>query len=107
MKPPTTSQTTTDVSGEYTGTAELGEDERHDVLAVEPRRVILEILDDETTPIGLEALASKLTARETGVDDDAESIDRVAISLHHRHLPKMDALDVLDYDTSDYLVSQS
>lgn len=94
-------------TSEYESKAELSEDERHEVLSVKRRRLILDILENETTPIGLDTLESKLATRETGVDeDDEEAVERVALSLHHVHLPKMVASGILDYDTSAYQITQ-
>ena len=80
-------------------TAELTESDRHRLLASERRRVVLEVLDGSTASIALEELARQVAARESGRDVvDAEAAERVAVSLHHTHLPKMANLGVLRYD---------
>lgn len=61
------------------------------LLADEQRRTILEVLADTSTPIDLEELARVIA-------DDAEAADQLAIVLHHKHLPLMADLQVIEYD---------
>lgn len=77
-------------------------DERYRLLSVARRRVTLDILTDQSEPIELTALARLVTAFEhdCNADEvDPETRERVAISLHHVHLPKMDDFGVVEYDT--------
>lgn len=71
-------------------------------LLVEPRRrAALSVLEAQTTPPVLEDLARAVAARETETDPQAVSsadVRRVAVSLHHTHLPKLAAHDVVVYD---------
>lgn len=79
----------------------LTDTERHDVLASERRRTVLDVLAGRATQVDLEDLAATVAARESGVDeDDPRAVERVAVSLHHNHLPRMAELDVLDYDAA-------
>lgn len=78
---------------------DLPADERQSLLAVERRWLALDILMGKTTPVGLEELAAGIAAREDGSDAaDEGTIERVAITLHHTHLPRMAEVGVLDYD---------
>ena len=61
------------------------------LVADEQRRSILEVLAETSTPIDLEELASEIA-------DDEESADQVAVVLHHKHLPLMADLRVIEYD---------
>lgn len=77
----------------------LTDTERHRLLASERRRTILDVLAGRATPVDLADLARTVAAREADTDeDDPKDVERVTVSLHHNHLPKMDDLDVLHYD---------
>ncbi len=81
------------------GPAQLADDQRHVLLAVERRRTTLEALEDVNGPVDLYDLAAAVAAGEADepeVDDD--TVQRVALSLHHAHLPKMAQLGVVEYD---------
>lgn len=78
---------------------DLSTSERCSLLASDRRRLALDILTGKTAPVELEELAVGIAAREGGSDAvDEETVERVAITLHHVHLPKMVDLGVLDYD---------
>lgn len=79
-------------------TGGLTTSERHELLASERRRVTLEVLSGLTAPVGLREVATEVAAREAGVDGSEEATKRVALTLHHTHLPKMAGLGVLEYD---------
>lgn len=77
---------------------ELTESERYDLLSDEQRRAILAVLERQEPPVDLDELAAELSA-----GDDADTLDgrterQVKISLHHRHLPKMSDLGIIEYD---------
>jgi hypothetical protein len=81
------------------GTEHLTEDEYHGLLSAERRREALEVLSESTPPAELEDLAAAVAARETDERaTDEAAVERVAVALHHAHLPMMDALGVVDYD---------
>ncbi|MFB6130579.1 MAG: hypothetical protein ABEJ28_07140 [Salinigranum sp.] len=76
-------------------------DELLDVLANERRRVILAVLAEEPMPVDIASLARAVTRRETDATDEqlpTDVLERVQVSLHHVHLPKMDDRGVLVYD---------
>ncbi|WP_135365431.1 DUF7344 domain-containing protein [Halosimplex halophilum] len=75
---------------------DLSADERYDLLAAERRRTVLAVLTERGAPIALDDLAAAVAAREGG--DPHAATDRFAVSLHHVHLPRMDDLDVVDYN---------
>lgn len=75
------------------GRGELSESDRHRLLADRRRRVLLDVLADRDGPVELTDLAATVAAREDGTDDE-----RVAIDLHHHHLPLLDDLGVVVYD---------
>lgn len=94
------SQTFNDNTGEQQRTLDLSESDRHRLLSNDCRRVALEVLATRTTPVELVDLAREIATRQVDAEEpESEYVDRIAISLHHRHLPKMAALDVIDYDT--------
>jgi|AntDeeMinimDraft_4_1070355.scaffolds.fasta_scaffold00003_201 hypothetical protein len=69
------------------------------LIAVERRWLVLDVLGGQTTPVELEELAAGIAAREDGNGAaDEKAIERVAITLHHTHLPKLADLGVLHYD---------
>jgi hypothetical protein len=93
------SQSPGDVPRTVAGIADLPTSDRHKLLAAERRRTTLDVLTRQVGPVDLENLAAAVTARETaGAATDAEAVERVAISLHHAHLPMMSAFGVIDYD---------
>ena len=90
-------------SDAYTGAEdeeiEASESDRYRILAAERRRVALEVLADCRLPVSLAELATDVAAREGDADAaDGSAVERVAITFHHHHLPKMHDAGVLDYD---------
>lgn len=75
---------------------ELTASERHAVLASKRRRIVLEVLEDRRLPVTLEDIASAVAELEGDAEEDIDG--RIAISLFHNHLPRMDAAGVLDFD---------
>jgi len=86
-------------------TTGLSESDYHELLVAQRRREMLTILEGRADPIDLETLAATVAAREVGEDvPDDETVERVAIDLHHVHLPKMDGAGVVDYDPDANLI---
>lgn len=78
--------------------SKLSESDRHRLLASARRRLTLDVLAGTATAVDLEAVAAAVATRD-GIDPSEETeIERVAIELHHVHLPKMADLGVIDYD---------
>lgn len=69
-----------------------------DVLAHHRRRRVVAYVADRNGETTLDAVAEHLR------DDCGDECERVRVSLHHRHLPKLDDLGVLDYDDSANVV---
>ncbi|QPV62148.1 hypothetical protein I7X12_15570 [Halosimplex litoreum] len=98
------SETMTEIELEYAATDELNDDERYRIFADRRRRLTLAVLDERTTPIDLQELASQVVARGEGSEADDAGLTEAAIELHHKHLPMMDALGVLEYDPAERCV---
>ena len=85
--------------------AHLTGSERHRLLAAERRRLVLQVLAGEPPPVDLETLAVEVAARETeSLAVDEQTIDRVAIALHHTHLPMLADAGVLAYDPESHRI---
>ena len=82
-----------------------------DALADRRARHAVSVLESQSgDTVDLETLVNRVVEREaraeqgdlnpdtSGVDDSEDHRQRVAISLHHRSLPKLDDAAVLDYD---------
>lgn len=102
-----TSQSSAESVGGQARIAGLTESEHHALLAAKRRRVALDVLRSANAPIDLEDLSTIVATREPETDaTDAETVERVAITLHHNHLPKMTDLGIIDYDAdSNRIVS--
>jgi hypothetical protein len=94
------SHTSTNVTATPAITSDLPESERFRILADEQRRLALDVLDERSGPVDLDAVAAEVATRSRGPDDvvDEEDVHRTAIELHHVHLPLLADLNVLDYD---------
>jgi len=66
-----------------------------DVLSHEYRRHALSFLAHVNHPLPVEELVDHV---ESCVDSDSVTRRRMALSLRHTHLPKMDDAGMLDYD---------
>lgn len=76
----------------------LARSEVHRLLSSDRRRILLDVLDERPTPLDLQALALAVAEREPDVDSDRpDDVERVAITLHHNHLPKLAAAGIVDY----------
>ena len=78
--------------------ANLTESGRYQLLAADRRRAVLDILADEGGPIDVRAIAERIATRETDAGVlSASAVERVEISLHHNHLPRMAEYGVIGY----------
>lgn len=78
---------------------QLTESELHRLLSAERRRIVIDVLATRDPPAELADIARAVASREH--DDgavDAKTAESVEISLHHVHLPKLAAVDVIDYN---------
>lgn len=83
---------------------DLAPAERHSLLAVDRRRLAIEILAEEQSAIGREALAAEIAERESDGAANNDHIRDVLISLHHVHLPKLASMGVIDECPANQLI---
>jgi hypothetical protein len=79
-----------------------------DLLRDERRRYALAVLSTVESQMSLDELAESVAARElrAGADDvRAETVDQVALTLHHVHLSKLSEFDIVDYDSQTNVVT--
>lgn len=91
-------ETTTGTPQEQTETLDLTESERHQLLAGERRRIVLDVLSDQETELTLAELATRVGARESDSSTEAASQMDVQIALHHVHLPLIAEKGLVRYD---------
>ena len=85
------------------GTKLQNDDAVLDCLAHDRRRSALRSLRADQTSTALADLADDVALREREASDPAPSdaaIERVAVSLHHAHLPKLADADLVQYDSA-------
>lgn len=69
-----------------------------DVLANRRRRLVLQCLGDAAEPTTIDDLAEEVAARERGSEAVPEGdVERVALSLSHTHVPKLEDAGVVEY----------
>ena len=74
--------------------------EIHDVLRNNRRRLVLEQLREREGPKTVGDLAEHIAEAESGESPPPKNVRQsVYISLHQTHLPKLDALEIVDYDS--------
>jgi DNA-binding transcriptional ArsR family regulator len=87
--------------GATTADPELRAVEIHDVLSNERRQLILKFLRDGGGLLTARELSERIAEVETGETPPPRNIRQSAyVSLHQTHLPKLDELDIVDYDQS-------
>lgn len=72
--------------------------DRHRVLAAERRRAALDILTNRTTPVDIDELAEAIATYEDSGTTQSERVDRIAVTLHHEHLPLMTDAGAIRYE---------
>lgn len=93
------SHNTNEALPHYVSAAGVPPREHAALLAVERRRLALDVLCERTTSLELGELAAEIAAREAGFDaPPAEAPVDLTIDLHHAHLPKLAEAGVLEYD---------
>ncbi|WP_222845458.1 DUF7344 domain-containing protein [Natronomonas salsuginis] len=86
--------------GDESATEDLDEATIHDVLRNDRRRLVIEALQqgDGTATVG--DLAEVVAAREVGDDPPPKNKRQsVYVSLHQTHLPKLNSLDIVAYNS--------
>lgn len=80
-------------------TPQLTEYEIHDVLQNERRTQVLKHLQQKREMVTLRELSEQLAALETGEMPPPRNIrESVYNSLHQTHLPKLDRLNIIEYE---------
>ena len=88
-----TSETSTERSGD------LEPSEIHNVLRNDRRRHALKRLREADGSLTVDALAEHIAGIETEESPPPRNVRKsVYVSLHQTHLPKLDELDIVDYD---------
>lgn len=86
--------------GANTGDLDLDEATIHDVLRNDRRRLALEALRDSDGHASVSDLAEAVAARETGTDQPpTNKRQSVYVSLHQTHLPKLNSLEIVEYNS--------
>jgi|SRR6056297_440692 len=98
------SQSTNRSADGKTRTIDLPASVRHELLRTERRRLALDILQGASSPIDLKDFAAGIAARETGCTSVDDAVERVAIDLHHVHLPKLAEYGVIEYEPDVRLI---
>lgn len=81
--------------------AKLPKDTIFDLLKVERRREVLKYLDTNGEETTLSDVAEHIAAKENGIEQgrlSSKQRKRVYVGLYQCHLPKMDDVDVIDFD---------
>ena len=93
------------VSNDSETVAGMSRAEWADLLSSERRRTLLELLATSPADVhSLESLATAVTQAEEDADLGAQPTRRARLSLHHVHLPKLDAADIVAYDAERNVV---
>lgn len=70
-------------------------------LAHEYRRIVLTVLEGEEPSMSRAELAREILRRAPeATDPDPATVEEVTTSLHHVHLPTLDDMDLLEYDSA-------
>lgn len=77
----------------------VDEAEIHDLLSNDRRRHVIEELTDEVGIVTLRGLAERIARTEVGGDPPRNRVRSMYNSLHQTHLPRLDDLDVVAYDS--------
>lgn len=80
----------------------LDETTIYEVLSSDRRLETIRYLQREENPVDVDELSSAIARIETGEDDPGSDAEKtVYVSLHQTHLPKLDDLDIVEYDTDE------
>ncbi|RXK51361.1 DUF7344 domain-containing protein [Halorientalis pallida] len=80
--------------------ATLDAGEIHDILRNDRRRLAIKCLRERDDALSVRDLSEQVATRETGESPAPRDKRRsVYVSLHQTHLPKLDELGIVDYDT--------
>jgi hypothetical protein len=88
---------------------ETAVDEVYTALSKERRRLALCVLMRESIPMELETLVEKVAKRENPDALEAPSGEfkrQVRLTLYHSHLPKLESLDLIEFDADELVVKR-
>lgn len=68
-----------------------------DTLASERRRLVLAVLQARDEPVGRSALAREVAAYQRN-ESSPSAVEEVEVTLHHVHLPKLEAVGLVERD---------
>lgn len=87
-------------------TEDLSEEDIHDVLRNRRRRLVIDILRDAETPVRVSELSKEIGSIESGRDPPPSNVRQsVYVSLLQTHLPKLDELGIIEYESEGKTVS--
>lgn len=87
---------------------DIDETSYHEALANTWRRQALAILRDAESPMSLADLAKEVAGHEQErprAEPDEELIECIYISLYHAHIPKLEALDLVEFRPEERTVA--
>jgi hypothetical protein len=77
----------------------------YDLLRSERRYTLLSVLREKDGSVTIGELADRIATEESGENPPPRRVRRSAyVSLHQTHLPRLDNIGVIDYDTENSLV---
>ena len=82
------------------GFGELSADDALEALGDQRRRTVVRVLQGTEGTVTVQELATEIRLLPEGPQDP----DRIVVDLHHRTLPKLDALGVVSYDPEETVV---
>lgn len=85
---------------------DLSEEDIHDVLRNQRRRLVIDILQESDGPVSVRELSEEIGAFESGMNPPPRKIKQsVYVSLLQTHLPKLDDLGIVDYQSEGKMVT--
>ncbi|RKD97201.1 DUF7344 domain-containing protein [Halopiger aswanensis] len=78
------------------------------LLSNQRRRYVVNVLSEQEPPIALHDLIISVSSLEAETEPEniaAETIDEVATTLNHVHLPKLDDANIISYNTETNTVT--
>ena len=92
-------------TGSATADGVLDEGEIHDVLRNHRRRLAIKALREDGGESSVRDLSEEVATRETGESPaPRDKRQSVYVSLHQTHLPKLDELGIIEYDSDSKIV---
>lgn len=86
--------------------SQLSDEEIHDVLRNKRRRLVIDILQSENEPVSVRELSEEIGSVESDSNPPPRNIKQsVYVSLLQTHLPKLDELGIIDYESNGKMVS--